>query len=143
VFSAVSVAAVFVLRRRQSTPSPFRTPGYPVTPLLFIALMLWMVVDGIVARPAIALAGRRRADRLGVYFAAARRSRGYNHGEHVMDNDKEGSSAELRLDKWLWAARFFKTRSLAQKACNAGHVKCNGLAAKPARAVRVEITLTC
>ena len=54
-----------------------------------------------------------------------------------MDNDKEGSSAELRLDKWLWAARFFKTRSLAQKACNAGHVKCNGLAAKPARAVRV------
>jgi len=84
VFSAVSVAAVFVLRRRQSTPSPFRTPGYPVTPLLFIALMLWMVVDGIVARPAIALAGTATVlTGLGVYFASSTGARrGYNHGEH-------------------------------------------------------------
>jgi ribosome-associated heat shock protein Hsp15 len=43
----------------------------------------------------------------------------------------------LRIDKWLWAARFFKTRSLAAHACELGRVQCNSLAAKPAREVRV------
>jgi ribosome-associated heat shock protein Hsp15 len=38
----------------------------------------------------------------------------------------------MRLDKWLWAARFFKTRSLAQKAIAAGQVKLNGERIKPA-----------
>ena len=38
----------------------------------------------------------------------------------------------MRLDKWLWAARFFKTRSLAQKAIVAGQVKLNGDRIKPA-----------
>lgn len=42
----------------------------------------------------------------------------------------------VRADKWLWAARFFKTRSLASAACNAGHVKLNGTSIKPARPVR-------
>lgn len=42
----------------------------------------------------------------------------------------------VRVDKWLWAARFFKTRSLASAACNAGHVKVDGQSAKPARTVR-------
>jgi ribosome-associated heat shock protein Hsp15 len=42
-----------------------------------------------------------------------------------------------RIDKWLWAARFFKTRELASKACEMGRVSSNGVRAKPAREVRV------
>lgn len=41
----------------------------------------------------------------------------------------------MRLDQWLWAVRVFKTRSLAAAAIKAGHVKVNGLAAKPAREI--------
>jgi len=41
------------------------------------------------------------------------------------------------MDKWLWAARFFKTRSLAARACELGRVQSNGQPAKPAREVRV------
>lgn len=43
----------------------------------------------------------------------------------------------VRIDKWLWAARFFKTRPLAVKACELGRVKSNGQIAKPAREVKV------
>jgi len=43
----------------------------------------------------------------------------------------------VRIDKWLWAARFFKTRALAAKACDMGRIESNGHAAKPAREVRV------
>ena len=42
----------------------------------------------------------------------------------------------MRLDKWLWCARFFKTRSLAADAINQGRVQVNGLRAKPARDLR-------
>ena len=56
VFAALSVAAVFVLRRKKIV-SPFRMPGYPITPLCFMALMSWMVVSGIRERPEAALAG--------------------------------------------------------------------------------------
>ena len=45
--------------------------------------------------------------------------------------------ASVRIDKWLWAARFFKTRALAQKACDLGRIHSNGVQAKPAREVRV------
>jgi ribosome-associated heat shock protein Hsp15 len=41
----------------------------------------------------------------------------------------------VRIDKWLWAARFFKTRSLAARVCELGRVSCNGQTAKPAREV--------
>src|SRR6185295_19405886 len=44
--------------------------------------------------------------------------------------------AGVRIDKWLWAARFFKTRSLAARACELGRVESNGHPAKPAREVR-------
>src|SRR5579863_2398357 len=43
----------------------------------------------------------------------------------------------VRIDKWLWAARFFKTRSLAARACELGRIHCNGQPAKPAREVRM------
>ena len=42
----------------------------------------------------------------------------------------------VRIDKWLWAARFFKTRALAVKACELGRVQSNGSVAKPAREVK-------
>jgi ribosome-associated heat shock protein Hsp15 len=42
----------------------------------------------------------------------------------------------MRLDKWLWAARFFKTRSLAVRACDLGRIAANGQPAKPAREVK-------
>lgn len=45
--------------------------------------------------------------------------------------------ASLRLDIWLWAARFFKTRALAKQAIEAGRVEVGGQRAKPARALRV------
>jgi ribosome-associated heat shock protein Hsp15 len=44
---------------------------------------------------------------------------------------------EVRMDKWLWAARFFKTRALAARACELGRVTANGQPAKSARTVRV------
>lgn len=43
----------------------------------------------------------------------------------------------VRLDKWLWAARFYKTRSLATDAVDGGHVQVNSLRVKPAKDVRV------
>lgn len=43
----------------------------------------------------------------------------------------------VRMDKWLWAARFFKTRALAAKACDLGRVLLKGQAVKPAREVHV------
>jgi ribosome-associated heat shock protein Hsp15 len=42
----------------------------------------------------------------------------------------------VRIDKWLWAARFFKTRTLASKACELGRIESNGQPAKPAREIR-------
>jgi ribosome-associated heat shock protein Hsp15 len=44
----------------------------------------------------------------------------------------------VRIDKWLWAARFFKTRALAAKACELGRIQSNSQLAKPAREVRVK-----
>jgi ribosome-associated heat shock protein Hsp15 len=47
----------------------------------------------------------------------------------------------VRIDKWLWAARFFKTRSMAGHACELGRVESNGQLAKPARDVHPGDTL--
>jgi ribosome-associated heat shock protein Hsp15 len=43
----------------------------------------------------------------------------------------------IRMDAWLWAARFFKTRTLAKKSCDLGRILSNGQVAKAAREVRV------
>jgi ribosome-associated heat shock protein Hsp15 len=43
----------------------------------------------------------------------------------------------LRIDKWLWAARFYKTRSLASAAVEAGHVELNGERAKPSKQIKI------
>jgi len=43
----------------------------------------------------------------------------------------------VRIDKWLWAARFFKTRALAARACQLGRIQFNGQPAKAAREVRI------
>jgi ribosome-associated heat shock protein Hsp15 len=50
-------------------------------------------------------------------------------------NDATATRKGVRLDKWLWAARFFKTRALAVRACELGRVVSNGAACKPAREV--------
>jgi ribosome-associated heat shock protein Hsp15 len=50
-------------------------------------------------------------------------------------SENSADEAPVRIDKWLWAARFFKTRALAAKACDLGRVSLNGREAKPARDV--------
>lgn len=42
----------------------------------------------------------------------------------------------MRIDKWLWAARFFKTRALASRACELGRIECNGQSIKPSRDIK-------
>jgi ribosome-associated heat shock protein Hsp15 len=55
--------------------------------------------------------------------------------ESVEEDDEDDT--KVRMDKWLWAARFFKTRRLAIEACDAGHVKLGDQVVKPGRTVRV------
>ncbi len=55
---------------------------------------------------------------------------------------KEKPSDDVRLDKWLWAARFYKTRSLAREMIEGGKVHYNGQRSKPSKIVELNATLT-
>jgi len=68
----------------------------------------------------------------------------HKHGNpprQAADEDEEGGArlpgGVLRIDKWLWCARFFKTRSVAQEAVEGGHVQVNGERVKASRPVKV------
>jgi ribosome-associated heat shock protein Hsp15 len=56
--------------------------------------------------------------------------------EQVRSGGQGGSGGSLRVDKWLWCTRFFKTRSLAQDAVDGGHVQVDGDRIKASRTVR-------
>ena len=53
------------------------------------------------------------------------------------DADRPDAAGRVRLDKWLWAARFYKTRGLSAEAIDAGRVEVNGERAKRARLVQI------
>jgi ribosome-associated heat shock protein Hsp15 len=54
-----------------------------------------------------------------------------------VDGEPEARDDRLRIDRWLWCARFFKSRSAAADAVRAGHVRLNGERVKPAHTVKV------
>ena len=64
-------------------------------------------------------------------------------GRAECDGDAPGAVAgRVRFDKWLWAARFYKTRSLAAQAIDAGHARLAGARVKPAHVARIGDTIS-
>lgn len=58
-----------------------------------------------------------------------------------MKPSSDDTTGKVRLDKWLWASRFYKTRSLSSEAIDKGHVRLNGMPVKPSRDVKPGDTL--
>jgi ribosome-associated heat shock protein Hsp15 len=54
-----------------------------------------------------------------------------------MAEERDDADDRLRIDRWLWCARFFKSRSAAAEAVRSGHVRLNGARVKPAHAVKI------
>ena len=50
--------------------------------------------------------------------------------------------AKIRIDKWLWAVRIFKTRAISRDACNSGKVTIDGKSIKPSRSIKLNETIT-
>ena len=64
--------------------------------------------------------------------------RGHRHSQETQASSVEPANRNrIRLDKWLWAARFFKTRALAMEAIDRGRILVGGQAAKPSREVHL------
>lgn len=59
-----------------------------------------------------------------------------------MSSINQTVNKSVRLDKWLWAARFFKTRALAREAIQAGKVSYNGQRSKPSKTVEIDALIT-
>jgi ribosome-associated heat shock protein Hsp15 len=76
--------------------------------------------------------------------AAGGSPRGLDLGRALRENGgmTEHSATSMRIDKWLWAARFYKTRALATDAINGGKVHCNGTRIKPSRQLATGDLLT-
>lgn len=55
--------------------------------------------------------------------------------------DKSSGLNRLRIDKWLWAARFYKTRALAKQAIDGGKVQCEGSRVKPSKEIETGMTI--
>ena len=60
-----------------------------------------------------------------------------------MTDEADAAGDRLRVDRWLWCARFFKSRSAAAEAVRGGHVRVNGQRVKPAHPVKVGDALQC
>jgi len=57
-------------------------------------------------------------------------------------SDNEENRGKIRLDKWLWAARFYRTRAIAKQAIDGGKVHCDGVRAKPGKEVTEGLIVT-
>ena len=51
------------------------------------------------------------------------------------------NDSKVRLDKWLWAARFYKTRAISRQAIDGGKVRCEGIRTKPGKIVEIGMTI--
>lgn len=58
-----------------------------------------------------------------------------------MNRPSKTAEDNVRLDKWLWAARFYKTRAIARQAIEGGKVRCEGIRAKPGKTVEPGMTI--